>query len=89
MLRFLKTGINVTVAAIVFVITTSIGLIAWFLGAVVRAQLPDSALVMDETAPQKATVVRKPASVSTRVLTVNAYQAPQAQTGQKAGHQPL
>ena len=86
--RFLKIGINVTVAAIVFVITTFFGLIAWFLGAVVRAQLPDLALVMDETATEKDKAVRKTASVSTRVLAVNAYQARQTQAGNKAGRQP-
>ena len=89
MIRFLKIGINVTVAAIVFVITTSVGLIAWFLGAVIHAQLPDSVLVMDEAAPQKVKAVRKTSSVSARASTVNTYPVRQAQAGNKAGRQPL
>ena len=51
--KFLQVCFNVFVAAIVFVITTVSGLVAWLLGAIVHGMLPTDA-EMDKSTGREA-----------------------------------
>jgi hypothetical protein len=44
MLRLIKTGVVAALAAMTFIVTTLTGLVAGLIGAMLRAQLPDSAM---------------------------------------------